>query len=381
MTTSQKTASSGGNYGAYTAVPSDNQSAAQAAADQCSTPNDVEGTMAAVTNDTDLPTPPDPMLQPLWEIDDRLLDPFAELPPTMTWGRMGDRPAIERQGIITISAKPKQGKSLSVYAILSSVISGEPIDTFTPDAEQRPRLVMVFDTEMNKPTLQRRMRGICKTLGSQRNRFVVVPLLAVPKSERIELIEDITDRYKPDIVAMDVVTKLVNDFNSSDENSAFGDWIEKYAEERTVIVVIHQNKSKEDSSMKGHMGSILGEAAVENYSASMKDSIFTLSPINARNTCAEGAPGISFILTDEGTFIGAAQALDQRREDRASEWRKDLTPIFGDDETLKHNELQDRIAKVQNLSDASARRKIKEASECGAIVKVSDDKKAPYRLT
>lgn len=322
----------------------------------------------------------DPMQRPLWEIDDRILNPFEELPPTMTWGRMGDRPAIERQGIITVSAKPKQGKSLSVYALLTSIVAGTPIDTFTPDSE-RPRLVVIFDTEMNKPTLQRRARGLYNMLGEQRNRLMIVPLLGVRKSERVDVIEEITAKYQPDIVAIDVVTKLVDDFNSSDENAAFGDWIEKYAENRTVFVVIHQNKSKDDSGMKGHLGSILGEAAVENFSASMKNDVFTLTPVNARNTHAEGAPGVSFTLTDEGAFRGADEVLERQRQVEAEHWRADFSPIFGNDETASYSALIDRLMKKNPISRSSAHRMIEAAARCGAIGKVDEGKNAPYKIT
>lgn len=324
--------------------------------------------------------PPDPSERPLWEIDARILNPFAPLPEITTWGKMSNRPAIEQRGIITISAKPKQGKSLSVYALLASIVSGNPIDTFTPN-EQRPRLAIVFDTEMSATTLQRRVKSIYEAIGEHLNRFVVVSLLACPKKERRKVIEDITKRYRPDIVAIDVVTKLVDDFNSPAENSEFGDWLEKYAKDKTVFVVIHQNKAADNDSMKGHLGSILGEAATENYAASKKDGVFTLRPINARDTDAEGAPGVSFILNDDGTFSGAAQVLARNRESEANKWRDDLRPIFGSDPALRHNEITARIMKRQGLTEKAAEKKVRLAKECGAIAKTGAEKTDPYMLT
>lgn len=321
----------------------------------------------------------DPIERPLWETDDRVLNPYEELPPVLTWGNIGERQAIERQGIITFSAKPKQGKSLSVYALVTSIISGKQFDTFRPTSD-RPRLVMVFDTEMNKPTLQHRARNIYKAIGDDRNRFMIIPLLSVKKSERRAVIEDITSKYNPDIVAMDVVTKLVDDFNDAKENSEFGDWLEKYAADRTVMVVIHQNKASDDFSMKGHLGSILGEAAVENYRVSRKNGIFEIKVVSARNSCVEESPSVLFAVDSEGMVISAVDVMGKKRQETAELWKNDLRPIFGEEKTLSYKDLRSRIMDKQQLSKSAAEKKISSAKECEAIVKVGDKKNSPYKL-
>ena len=46
--------------------------------------------------------------RPLWETDPDFLNPYKELPPLQTWARIGDRPALPKEGIITFSAKQKK---------------------------------------------------------------------------------------------------------------------------------------------------------------------------------------------------------------------------------------------------------------------------------
>lgn len=324
---------------------------------------------------------PDPMKQPLWEIDERVLNPFEELPPVLTWGRMGGRPAISKEGIIVVNAKWKQGKSLAVYALLSSIVSGTPIDTFMPDPENRPRLAIVFDTEMDKTDLQVRARCVYKMLGEQRNRFMIVPVKGLSLEDCKAVIEDITTKFQPDIVALDVITNMVNDINSPAECADFRHWLDKYSKQKTVFAVIHQNKGKEDSNATGHLGSKVMQSCAESFNVTKKDGVFTLTPVNSRSTSTDNAAGVSFTLTDEGTFAGAAQILERQREIDTERWRSNFRMIFGDDETLSYSELTNRIMEREPMSKASAQRKIDTARECGAIAKTNEGRNAPYKLT
>lgn len=324
----------------------------------------------------------DPMAQPLWEIDDRFLNPFAPIPPVQTWATMGGRPALPRKGIITFSAKPKQGKSISTYALIIPILTGQDFDTIEPTTD-RPRLVIVFDTEMDTPTLSRRAAAMQRALGDAAPRFQVVPLLEVVKSKRRDVIEAITAKYNPDIAVIDQVARLVNNFNDPGENVDFGEWLAQYAAKRTVLTVIHQNKAADNNQMKGHLGSILAELAVENYSVSRKQGVFEVKPINARQTCVdeETAP-VTFALNDAGEIVTATNVIEQNREKEAERWRKDLRLIFGDDEELKYSEIRDRIMERQGLTKSPAETKIDNARLAGAIVHSDpNNNRSPYRLT
>ncbi|MDE6566343.1 MAG: AAA family ATPase [Lachnospiraceae bacterium] len=324
----------------------------------------------------------DPMAQPLWEIDNRFLNPFAPVPPVQVWATMGDRSAIPRSGIITFSAKPKQGKSLSVYALLIPILTGKEFDTITP-AIERPRLVIVFDTEMDIATLSKRLATMQEELGENAYRFQVVPMLEIPKSKRRGIIEDITTRYNPDIVAIDQVARMVDNFNDAGENVEFGEWLAQYAAKRTVITVIHQNKAADNTQMKGHLGSILEELAVENYSVSRRQGVFEIKPTNARQSCVdETSATVTFALSSEGRIITATTVMEQNREKEAEQWRKDLRLIFGDDKELKAADIVARIMKQQGLTQRPAETKLSNARLAGAIEHTDPtNNRSPYKLT
>lgn len=324
----------------------------------------------------------DPMAQPLWEVDSRFLNPFAPVPPVQTWASMGDRPAIPKSGIITFSAKPKQGKSTSTYALLIPILTGKPFDTLTPTTD-RPRLVIVFDTEMDTATLSRRVATMQKALGDAFPCFVVVPMLETPKSQRRAMIEEITGKYNPDIVIIDQVARLVNNFNDAGENVEFGEWLAQYAAKRTVLTVIHQNKAADNTQMKGHLGSILEELAVENYSVSRQRGVYEVKPTNARQSCVdEDSTPVTFALNDTGEIVTATGVIEQNRAKDADKWRNDLRLIFGDDEELKAAEIVTRIMSQQGLTERPAKTKLANARLAGAIEHTDPtNNRSPYRLT
>jgi hypothetical protein len=324
----------------------------------------------------------DPMAQPLWEIDSRFLNPFAPVPPVQTWATMGDRPALPCKGIITFSAKPKQGKSISTYALIAPILTGQEFDTLKPTAD-RPRLVIVFDTEMDTPTLSKRVAAMQKGLGNAAPRFQVVPLLEVVKSQRRDIIEAITAKYNPDIVVIDQIARMVTNFNDARENVEFGEWLAQYAAKRTVLTVIHQNKAADNTQMKGHLGSILEELAVENYSVSRKQGVFEIKPTNARQSCVdEDSTPVTFALNEAGEIVTATNVIEQNREKEADRWRNDLRQIFGDDEELKAAEIVTRIMSQQGLTQRPAETKVANARLAGAIEHTDPlNNRSPYRLT
>ena len=320
----------------------------------------------------------DPMERPLYEIDEVFLNPFAELPLVLTWCKMGERPAIDRQGIITFSAKPKQGKSLSIYAILTAIITGKQLDTITPTAS--PRLVVVFDTEMDTPTLQRRAAKMITALGEAAPRFQIVPLLAVPKSRRRAVIAEVTSKYQPDIVVIDQVARLVEDFNAAGENVEFGEWLAQYAATRTALVVIHQNKAADNKQMKGHLGSILEELAVENYSVAKENGVFKVTATNARNSSVDEAAPFTFALDDDGNIISASDIVEAKTAQERARYVKDLALIFGDNDELRRKDIIDRIISEQRVTPDGAKKKVDKAAAIGAIIKAGEGRNAPYKL-
>lgn len=326
-------------------------------------------------------TPPEiinPLLTPLWSVDARILNPNVQIDAVPVWGTMGERRALPRQGVITFSAKRKQGKSTAIYALLTALIKCEKFDTFTP--EERPRLVMAFDTEMDDATLATRLKGIHAQLGEYAPALCVVPLLNVPKSERRQLVNEMTDRYNPDIIVIDQAARMVQDFNNNVECSDLGEWIMQMAAKRTAIVVIHQNKAKDDEQMKGHLGTIFGELAVENYAVKKDKGIYTVTAVDARSSNTDDAAPFRFALDADGRIIDPAAIIQGAKDERAKELFAQFRGYFGDNKTMTRKDLKTAIMRQEELKDRAADNLVIEAVDLGVIKKTGDGHRDPYCL-
>ncbi len=315
--------------------------------------------------------------RPLWETDPDFLNPYKELPPLQTWARIGDRPALPKEGIITFSAKQKKGKSLSTYAIAIPLLSGNVFDTLTPI--DRPNLVLVFDMEMSETTLINRVQSQIRTIGEYGTRFVVCPLKGKSIEERIEIITAKVERYNPQVCIIDQGAKLVKDINGTAETNTVTDMLDKLSIGRSVWVVMHENKNNEDTNMRGHLGSYLSFAAVEAYTVDRKDGVFTITYKEGRDTDSENATPIRFALDADGKIIDAAAIFRAAKDKEADGWRNNFERIFGDDEKLQSGEIITRLMTQDKLERRAANTKLSKAKEMGIVRKLNpNDHRSPY---
>lgn len=322
--------------------------------------------------------------RPIWETDPRFLNPEAQLPKVKTWAKMGDRPCFPKQGLITIDAKPKQGKSFCAYAAMIPLISGKQFGSITPN--EKANLIIVFDTEMSAISLQPRYRALRASAGDNCNNFLIVPLLATPRSERWKVIEEVTAQYNPGVIIIDHISKLVANYNDPAEASAVSEHLSALKASRTVFVIIHQNKSKDDTNMRGAVGSALNDDQCESYTAAKKNGVFTLSLKEARDTDSENAAPFMFAVAaneekEVTSFIDASAILKESEQRQKEEWRKNFKALFGDDDLLRNYELIERIKSKEGLEERAAKTKIARAKELGVIRKTSNESRAPYELT
>ena len=96
--------------------------------------------------------------------------------------------------------------------------------------------------------------------------------------ERRKTIEDAIKEEKPDIIFIDGVRDLLQDFNSLEQSNELIQWLLSLTAEYgcTIVSVLHQNKSKEDGNMRGHLGTELLNKLTDCFEVSKKDESFLL---------------------------------------------------------------------------------------------------------
>lgn len=310
---------------------------------------------------------------PLHVINSNFLDAYAELEPVQVWCQMGNRDAFPLVGIASMSAKQKQGKSMGIYALAIPFISGKPFGNIVP--YQKAKRMIIYDTEMDRTTLQTRMRSVLRVVGKDNPAFSVYPLAGTPKDERLKALAETVEEYNPDIIVIDVLTDFVLDINSPIEAAALMEEIMKIAATRTVICIIHENKG--DENLRGHIGSMLSYKAVENYKVKKAHGIFEMSVKESRITNTDDAESFKFAIDTGGNIISNNTLSAEADERQKAELYKVFEEVFGDCETLSHTDIKKKLTGMGN-SDGTAKNKITMATNMGIIKKISDEIRAPY---
>lgn len=295
----------------------------------------------------------------LYMVDTRFLNPTKPLPEVRTWAKIGGRPSFQKEGIVLLNAKPKQGKSYALYAIFQTLIKSETFDTLQP--LDCPSRCIIFDTEMSEIDLQTRIRPLYQKIGSENAaKFQVCSLLSVPKVERLNTIEDIVRTYDPPIIAIDQVADLMDDFNSSAEAVAIFERLKVLMTKRTFFLVIHQNKAKDDTNSKGHAGTLAEQDATEVYSIKKEKGVFELSLRMSRFSSSEDAETFSFSLSD-GEIVSADEVSKKNEETERKELKQELSYLFGAETELPRSTLVEKIIKAKGVMERKAADLINEA--------------------
>lgn len=338
----------------------------------------------------------DDLTAPAWESDPLgdIVNYFALTPIGDTWGMMGDRPALPRQGVIQIDAKPKQGKSFAALALAVALLGdNEQFANFTPMGD-RPKCIIIADTEMSSNTLQRRGRGVCNTIGdTATRRLITLQLAKYPAAERWGRLQKYVAAYNPDILVIDNLTNMLPNVNDQEDASFTCEQLATMSNTRTIIAVIHQNKSQDDTSATGAIGSKLTQMAVERYTAKRQNGVFYLMPVIARDTeIPDGEDdrkqmSLTFaVAKDEADPLSIAKFVDGKpmanraAEEEAAKWRQQFATIFADTDTLTRGEMRTRLMERYGYGDRAADTAITNAVKAGVISKTGNGLRDPYKL-
>ena len=311
-----------------------------------------------------------------------------------TWGLLGGRPALPRRGVVMINAKRKQGKSFAALALAVALLGDtEQFGNFAPVAP-RPNGIIIADTEMSATTLQRRHLGVINTIGeAARRRLITLQLTKCTRAERWDVLQKYVAIYDPQIVVVDNLTNMLPNVNDQEASTAICDQLDEMGKDRTIIAVIHQNKSAEDTNATGAIGTKLSNMAVESYTAKRQNGVFWLLPVDARDTeIPEDDADRKLLALTYGVakdddnplniakFVDGRPAADRAAEEQTEKWRIHFAAIFGDADTLTRAEMHRRLIDKYGYRDTAAEEAIRNATKAGVIAKTGTGHKDPYKM-
>ena len=282
---------------------------------------------------------------------------------------IGGVPTIPQGELIGIKGKAKMGKSQFEYYLVAVMLSGAYRGCVKPLQDRYK--ILLFDTEQSQASLKKCCQRSLKFAGlpTDKNDDRFLPFFMRPLSieERRKVIDDAVEAEKPDIVFIDGVRDLLQDFNSLDQSNDLIQWLLSLTAEHgcTIVSVLHQNKSKDDGNMRGHLGSELLNKLTDCFEVSKKDGKFLVSCTDSRNVpCAD----LAFSIDAEGNFRTEEAIAEDKNSARAAEIQRVLKLCFKDKPSMRYGELAEAYQLEAAVSERTAKNHVKEAKDNNFIV-------------
>ena len=261
--------------------------------------------------------------------------------------------------ISAVTGLAKSGKSTFVSVLLSSVLGSDRFGLSTQDTGAK---VLYIDTEQHKRNVakvRKRILQIAPQGASERLKMIA--LRELTPQQRANSIAMAVGYYQPQIVVIDGIVDLIDDFNNIEQSQRIVTHLLQVASTYNchIINVLHTNKSQEVTgvaNMRGHLGAILGNKCSECWSVKKDGKVFTSTLTEARNG-GEGEK-ITYTITEGGDITTAEEAIRVQRETKEQAKRAEklaeLREIFKGDISLSYSEIIMRIMRVQDRSEKGA---------------------------
>ena len=247
-------------------------------------------------------------------------------------------------GIQAISGQKKNGKTFVLAQLMAAALGSgtERVTNYLGTLKTRESTiewlghnpkVLYCDTEMEKlntAKVLRRVHWLCGwDMKQPSEQFFVLWLREVPKTdnktsntERWRLIKNAIEQVSPDIVFVDGLRDLVNDFNDNQESAAIVGEMMSLASQRNICIwnVLHMNprpQNDDESKMRGHLGTELGNKVSDTFVSSKKKDdntgkvIFTVKQQDARS---KDVDNWQFEIVDDAGGLGIPKILSEPQD-------------------------------------------------------------------
>lgn len=288
---------------------------------------------------------------------------------------IGGVPTIPAGELIGVKGRAKMGKSQFEYILVATMLAGISRGEVKPLQDHYK--VLLFDTEQSKVSLKKCCQRALRYAGlpTDKNdvRFLPFFMRPLPIEERRTTIENAVREERPDIIFIDGVRDLLQDFNNLAESNDLIQWLMQLTAEHgcTIVSVLHQNKSKDDGNMRGHLGTELLNKLTDCFEVSKKDGKFIVTCSDSRNVqCGD----FSFSIDAEGHFQEETSIKEDKGLEFAKEIQDTLKLCFAKQEAFGRNELIRAYALESAKSESTAKRRVEIAKAQGFIQVGSDEK-------
>ena len=295
---------------------------------------------------------------------------------------IGGVPTMPKGNLVALSAKWKNGKTF-FCDILSAVFLGS--NAFGGMRSLKPSgKVQFFDTEQAVSDTARILKVINSMTSEHRHDDIKVYCLRNACIEnmdndsneisRLDFISQTIASDHPDLVIIDGIADLIYNYNDVIESQTVVNSLAALANEHDccIVVVMHQNKSKQDKSMKGHLGTMLFQKCSDVFSVEKRDSIFVASHTVSRHRNCED---IAFKIDANAVPIDAVAdrqlQIEMERQHNESKLREMLARAVPEDGSpVKRSEAADLLVENYPFKRAKAYQLLNDFVKRGWLIEV-----------
>jgi hypothetical protein len=289
------------------------------------------------------------------EILSRRITPDTHIPSHDFLFRWDDRPCFARGELVALTGKAKSGKTFVCSLLMALAI--RPQIMGISRLHDEPLRVVWIDTEQSEDSTQEILSHRIGKLINQPipdDQFFVYNLRRDNWQERFNLANLCIVHAKPDLVIFDGIRDVVGDINNYTEAQNVLEKLLSLASwsGACIVCVLHQNKSIEDKTLRGALGTELQNKSYETYEC-QKDPdtrLFTLRQTATRKY--DITQKLEFTVNQEGLPVIEARGDEAIRREAGSNYAErinaaEMIPkIFGNERVISSIEFKQKVRRL-----------------------------------
>ena len=303
-----------------------------------------------------------------------------------------DRPCFARGELVALTGKAKSGKTFVCSLLMALAIKQQIMGL--QRLQDEPLNVLWIDTEQSEDSTHEILSQRIATLIEQPipdEHFFVYNFRQDNWQERLSLALSCISMHKPDLVIFDGIRDVVGDINNYQEaQDVLGKMLSIASWSNACIVcVLHQNKSLEDKTLRGALGTELQNKSFETYECQKDPDTRIFSMRQTATRKYDITQKLEFTVDGNGLPILEAIGRESNKAKEVVDYsqqidaEKMMPMVFGQEKTMRKQDFYHKAMRcVPEITCKEAYFELlKQAYEKGLFRKRSEGQEVYYDNT
>lgn len=288
-------------------------------------------------------------------IDARRITPSTEVTPHQFLFRWNDRPCFARGELVALTGKAKSGKTYVCSLLMALAVNPQIMGI--QRIQEEPLKVLWIDTEQSADSTHEILcLRVGKLIGQQvpDDHYFVYNFRQDNWQDRLSLVLACISMHSPDLVIFDGIRDVVGDINNYQEaQTVLGKMLSIASWSNACIVcVLHQNKSLEDKTLRGALGTELQNKSFETYECQKDPDTRIFSMRQTATRKYDITQKLEWTVDAEGLPVIEARGNEAIRREARSNYAErinaaEIIPkIFGEERVISSIEFKQKVRRL-----------------------------------